>query len=545
MAAPRLEVTDPGGRRIIPLTKPAFTIGRRTGSDLCIMEREVSREHAEIVLDGDRYLLRDHSSNGTFVNDVAVATEHVLVHGDTIRLGRTGEARLRFLVEADDKVDSDAPSAVSAVHDLRQMAQLFEGLRAMGSAHALDEVLTVVLDLTIEFTGAERGFIMLADPEGKLEFTLGRARGRVTLSGKTFETSRRIPEEVFTTGEGRSVSDLLDGNMSSVHMGTIALGIRHVLCLPLRLVRYMQKANEAGQKRIGVLYLDSRQAGTLLSDTTRAGVETLATEAAAAIENARLYREEIEKLRLQQELNIAAEIQRALLPEPRYVAANLEVVAVSVPCRAIGGDFFDYVELHDARGFGFALGDVAGKGPSAALLTASIQGVFSTRAPDGVNPASTIASVNEAVIRRAVRARFVTMIYGVVDPQGQLTYCNAGHNPPLLLRPNETRKLGEGGVVLGLFPNAPYDQETIPLEAGDVIVAFSDGVSESMNLAGDEFGDAGIEESVRRNLNSSPAEMLERLLADVRAFSEGTQPHDDLTALVLRYGQPSTGAQPS
>ena len=102
--------------------------------------------------------------------------------------------------------------------------------------------------------------------------------------------------------------------------------------------------------------------------------------------------------RLQQELNIAAEIQRALLPEPRYVAPNLEVVAVSVPCRAIGGDFFDYVELRDNKGFGFALGDVAGKGPSAALLTAAIQGVFSTRAPDGMSPSVTIASVNEAVI---------------------------------------------------------------------------------------------------------------------------------------------------
>jgi sigma-B regulation protein RsbU (phosphoserine phosphatase) len=166
--------------------------------------------------------------------------------------------------------------------------------------------------------------------------------------------------------------------------------------------------------------------------------------------------------------------------------------------------------------------------------------VFSTRAPDGASPAATISSVNEAVIRRAVRARFVTMIYGVVDPQGELTYTNAGHNPPLLIRANQTRKLGEGGVVLGLFPNAKYDQETIALEPGDVIVAFSDGVSESMNLAGDEFGDDGIEASVRRNLNGAPAEILDRLLADVRAFSEGTQPHDDLTALVLRYGQPTT-----
>jgi serine phosphatase RsbU (regulator of sigma subunit) len=536
LSGPRLEVIEPTGRRVVQVDKPIFTIGRRTNSDLCILGREVSREHAEIVLDENRYVIRDRSSNGTYVNENAVGAGQTLNHGDSIRLGTSGDARLRFLLGEDAAGSPDTVSAVSAVHDLRQMAALFEGLRAMGSAHALDEVLAVVLDLTIEFTGAERGFVMLADPQGRLEYTLGRARGRVTLPGRTFETSRRIPEEVFTTGEARSVSDLLDGDMSSIHTGTIALGIRHVLCLPLRIARYAQKSSESsgGQKRIGVLYLDSRQKGTLLSETTRSGVDTLAAEAAVAIENARLYREEIEKLRLEQELNIAAQIQQALLPEPRYAGRGVEVAAVSVPCRAIGGDFFDYVELPD-RGFGFALGDVAGKGPSAALLTAAIQGVFSSRAPEGDSPAHTIASVNQAVIRRAVQARFVTMTYGVVDGQGRLTYCNGGHNPPLLIKRYETRRLEQGGTVLGLFPQATYDEETVQLEPGDVIVAFSDGVSESMNLAGDQYEESRIEACVRSNLDKSPSEILEALLADVRTFSEGTPQHDDLTALILKY----------
>jgi serine phosphatase RsbU (regulator of sigma subunit)/pSer/pThr/pTyr-binding forkhead associated (FHA) protein len=537
MTGARLEVSEPSGRRVIPVDKPVFTIGRRTGSDLCVLGRDVSREHAEIVVDEDRYILRDRSSNGTFVNDSAVSSEHVLRHGDSIRLGRSGDARLRFLIGPEDHDGRpDTVSAVSAVHDLRQLAALFEGLRAMGSAHALDEVLAVVLDLTIEFTGAERGFIMLANGKGELEFTLGRARGQVTLPGRTFETSRRIPEEVFTTGEGRSVSDLLDEGMSSVHIGTIALGIRHVLCLPLRLVRYAQAAGERpGQKCIGVLYLDSRHRGSLLSDTTRAGLETLATEAATAIENARLYREEVEKLRLEQEMNIAAEIQKALLPEPGYKARGIEAAAVSVPCRAIGGDFYEYLELSDGRGFGFALGDVAGKGPSAALLTAAIQAVFSSRALEGDSPARTLASVNRAVIRRAVQARFVTMAYGVIDPGGSLTYCNGGHNPPLVIGTRGTRRLARGGMVLGMFPTATYEQETLQLDPGDVIVAFSDGVSESMNEAGDMFEEGRIEACVRAHLDEPPAEMIDRVLEAVRHFSEGTPQHDDLTLVVLRY----------
>jgi serine phosphatase RsbU (regulator of sigma subunit) len=395
-----------------------------------------------------------------------------------------------------------------------------------------------VLDLTIEFTGAERGFVMLADAKGKLEFTQGRARGRVTLPGKTFETSRRIPEQVFATGVAQTVGDLrLDANMQDAHMGTIALGIRHVLCLPLQLMRVFHKAGDSSsQKRIGVLYLDSRQEGTLLSETTRAGVETLAKEAADAIENARLYSEELEKLRLERELSIAAQIQQALLPSGRYSGRGIEAAAVSVPCRAIGGDFFDYVELSDGRGFGFTLGDVAGKGPPAALLTAAIQGVFSTRAPDGDSPAHTIATVNKAVIRRAVKARFATMMYGVLRPEsGSLTYCNAGHNPPLVVGRTGIRRLERGGLILGLFPDAEYEEETITLEPGDVIAVFSDGVSESVNPAEEQYEEHRIADCVQRNVGAEPAVILERLLDDVRAFCAGAAQPDDLTAMILKY----------
>jgi sigma-B regulation protein RsbU (phosphoserine phosphatase) len=353
---------------------------------------------------------------------------------------------------------------------------------------------------------------------------------------------------VFATGVARTVGDLrVDADMQNAHMGTIALGIRHVLCLPLQLMRVSRKAGDtqqrgdsSSQKRIGVLYLDSREQGALLSETIRAGVETLAKEAADAIENARLYSQEIEKLRLEQELNIAAQIQHALLPSGRYSGPGVEAAAASVPCRAIGGDFFDYIELSNGRGFGFTLGDVAGKGPPAALLTSAIQGVFSTRAPDGESPAHTIAIVNKAVIRRAVKARFVTMMYGVLRHDGMLTYCNAGHNPPLIVGTSGVRRLEKGGLILGLFPDAVYEEETVKLEPGDVIAVFSDGVSESVNKADEQYEEHRIAECVRRNADAEPAVILERLLADVRAFCAGAAQPDDLTAMILKYlGPPS------
>jgi serine phosphatase RsbU (regulator of sigma subunit) len=415
------------------------------------------------------------------------------------------------------------------------MAALLDGLRALGSGHVLDEVLALVLDAAIEVTGAERGFLMLANGEGALQFTLARARDHITLPGKTFDTSHEIPERVFASGETRIVTDLLDGSVANAHLGTIALGIRHVLCAPLRLMRYLDKPGAPpAQQRIGVLYLDSREKGAWLSPTTRTGIETLATEAAVAIENARLYRETLEKARLDQELRIAAEIQQGLLPEARYVGPGVEVVGASIPCRSIGGDFFEYLEL-PSGGFGCALGDVAGKGPPAALLTAALQSLFTAHAWSEGGPAATLTRVNQALIRRAVQNRFATMFYAVVSGDGCLTSCNAGHNPPMLFTRGGVRRLEQGGLVLGLFPHAHYEEETLQLDPGDLLVVFSDGVSEAMDLAGEEFGDNRIDSCVSAHRDLEPAALLDQLLAAVRQFSDGTVQRDDVTALVLRY----------
>ena len=228
------------------------------------------------------------------------------------------------------------------------MAVLLDALRAVGSGRVLDEVLVLVLDSALAVTGAERGFIMLAEAGGALEFTLGRGRNHVTLPGQTFPTSRKIPEEVFATGEPRVVADLLDADLAGDHVGTIALGIRHVLCVPLGLVRYADgPAAVEPPRRIGVLYLDGRDRGTLLSPTTRAALETLAGEAALVIENARLYRQAIEKARLEQQMAIAADIQRALLPELHHSGRR---VRAGVPLGPLSGDWRRLLRLRRLAG---------------------------------------------------------------------------------------------------------------------------------------------------------------------------------------------------
>jgi serine phosphatase RsbU (regulator of sigma subunit) len=376
---------------------------------------------------------------------------------------------------------------------------------------------------------------MLADGQGRLEFKIARAKGRVTLSGQTFATSQKIPDEVFRSGRSRVVSDLLDGSQAGVHQGTIALGIRNVLCAPLRVAR-RPGTTETGNEHsvIGVLYLDGRERSKMLWRTTQNALETFATEAALAIESARLYSEAAEKARLQRDLTIAAEIQRALLPDPVHRAATFDLAAVSVPCWTIGGDFYDYLTLDDGQ-FAFALGDVAGKGPAAALLAAAVQTLFVAQTAVTAEPAEAMTRLNQRLLRRAIRARFATMFYGLLSSGGSLSYCVAGHEPPVVVGRTNIRSLESGGLVLGLFAHATYQADSLQLESGDLVVVCSDGVTEARNASDEEFGRDRLIACVQAGHGLESETVLERLLEEVRNFTAGAPQADDLTALVLRY----------
>ena len=540
----RLSVTDVLGRRFVPIDKPVVTLGRRSETDVRIPGIGISRLHAEIASQDGVCRLRDCDSKfGTFVNGERV-TERVLVNGDRIRLGQSDDTAIVFLVG--DDAPSAERSAAAAANELRHMASLLEGLRALGSGRVLEDVLALVLDSAIEVAGAERGFIMLDNDAGQLEFKLARAQGHVTLSGRTFATSRKIPETVFATGREAIVEDLLDEGMAALHSGTVALGIRCVLCTPLRLVRYVERIDDPiDDKMIGVLYLDSRERGALRSESTRTALETLSTEAAVAIQNARLYRQALERAKYEQDLKVAAAIQQALLPASGRAGAFFTTAGTSVPCRAVGGDFFDYVELQGGQ-FGFILGDVAGKGSPAALLAAALLGMFSAESVYHTSAAALLSRLNNGLVRRAIEARFLTSFYGLIAPDGSLTYSNAGHNPPILVSATGVRRLETGGVVLGLFGGAVFEEETLTMQPGDAIVLFSDGVTEAFNAAGDDFGDDRLLASIDANRGKPPQALLEALLGEVRAFCGGAPQSDDITMVVVRFDgeSPVTAAPP-
>jgi hypothetical protein len=253
-----------------------------------------------------------------------------------------------------------------------------------------------------------------------------------------------------------------------------------------------------------------------------------------------LFAEKVERTaRETQELRIAAEIQQALLPPRRRSGPSYEAAGASIPCRTIGGDFFEYFDFTSGR-MGFALGDVAGKGPPAAILAAMVQGILTTHANDG--PAATLERVNEALCRRAIEGRFATMVYVVLDPGGRLTSCSAGHNPAVLLRVNGMiERPDRGGLVLGAFETARYEEEAIALRPGDTLVLFSDGVTDAENPAGEQYGEERLLVALAGSERRSPDDVLEHVLTSVQSFASEQPPADDVTVLVIRYG----GAAPA
>ncbi|MBS1819573.1 MAG: SpoIIE family protein phosphatase [Acidobacteria bacterium] len=515
-----LVVVDASGRRSVPVPGGPFVIGRSSESNLQLNDVHVSRRHAELNQQGTAWLIKDlNSRGGTFVNDVKVSESPVKA-GDRIRLGDT-----------EVRVESGESTALTTGHfDFRQVNALLAGLRALGSGQVLDEVLAIVLDSTLELTGAERGFILLAEAGGQLVQRLARTRGGITLTSA--QTSKRIPEEVFATGVDRIVSDLLDDVNASRHGGTLALGIRHVLCTPLKVAQFGSDAHGEGKEtRIGVLYLDSREKGYLQN----AGVlHALAAEAAVVIENARLYQEAVHAERAAQELRIASEIQRALLPSDCFTSPMVELVASTTPCRAVGGDLFDYVE-HEDGALAFTVADVAGKGTSAALLTAVVQGLLAGESDGKDTPEQVCSRLNRALCRRAVASRYVTLFYGELGSDRTLTYCNAGHNAPFLVTAGDLVRLETGGTPVGLFDFGQYETGRVEVSAGDLLVIFSDGLTEAVNAAGDEFGDERLADVLTSVRGQSAAGALSAVVKAVTEFAGAEPARDDMTIMVLRF----------
>jgi sigma-B regulation protein RsbU (phosphoserine phosphatase) len=250
--------------------------------------------------------------------------------------------------------------------------------------------------------------------------------------------------------------------------------------------------------------------------------------------------ERLEKLRIDRELRTAAEVQRALQARTASTGSFYEAVGNSLPCRAIGGDFFDFLELSSGR-VGLVMGDVAGKGPAAALLAAMIQGMLEGDVLE--SPAAALVRVNHRLIARDFGARFATLAYGVLSADGRLVYSNAGHNPPVILQNSDgaprlqlsAERLTIGGPILGTFSGASYDEGVVEMRSGDVLVMFTDGLTEARNVSDEEYGEARLLTSLAERRQADPESLLVHVFEAVQKFCGTAEQRDDITATVTKF----------
>lgn len=264
-------------------------------------------------------------------------------------------------------------------------------------------------------------------------------------------------------------------------------------------------------------------------------VSSLASLATVSLENRKLFLDALEKERLEEELEIAKEIQQQLLPGKLPNLANFEMAAFNVSSKQVGGDYYDVIPLDDSK-YVVAIADVSGKGVPAALLMANLQAFLKSICKQGMSINKATNIINNLVAENTTHGRFITFFWGILnDAKKTINYVNAGHNPPLLIRDNQITKLNKGGIILGVMKSTePYLNEEIELKSGDVLVLYTDGITEAQNRKGEEYSEEKLESFVIDRASLTAQELLQEIKHEIDGFTNGGQQSDDITLVVIK-----------
>lgn len=264
-------------------------------------------------------------------------------------------------------------------------------------------------------------------------------------------------------------------------------------------------------------------------------LNTLGNQAMISLENARLFEETLEKQRMEEELNIAHEIQRGLLPKNFPELDQFELTGINVPSRQVGGDYYDCIKIDETH-YGIAIADVSGKGVPAALLMANVQASLHALVGTHVSIQEMCYKINNLTHQNTAPDKFITFFYGILDTENQtFSFCNAGHNPPYLYKNGQKFQLLEdGGLLLGMLPNCTYQTGVVTLKKKDWLVMYTDGVNEAINDADEEFDTWRLENVIEKNKTNSAQEMLNAILAEIKEFVKHVPQSDDITLVIIK-----------
>jgi sigma-B regulation protein RsbU (phosphoserine phosphatase) len=537
-----------GARQLLRVVASPFVVGRAdTAALACPADTMLSRLHFALEFLDHRWTVRDlGSKNGTSVNGQPLTQAQPLSPGDTITAGhlvitfqpqQIHPAPIRSPLEFVDDPQAEAPASSTVILRLdraklsavalpsspqspdltsRRIDALVKAGKELAGFRPLGELFEVILELSLQAVDAKRGVLMTIE-NGQLLAQAHRGEG--------FRVSKAVRDKVINERSSLLVRDAsLDALLQS-SATIVQQRIRSLMAVPL----------QTDTQVTGMLYVDATDFVRSFDANDLSLLTVLANIAAIRIEHSRLLEVEQAEKFMARELEQAAEIQRGLLPRQTPEIPGLQLAGRSAPCRSVGGDYFDFFPLADGR-LAFLVADVAGKGLSAALLMSNLQARVQALMEVETDIARLVTRLNHSLKANTPDNKFITGFFAILDPRtGAMTYTNAGHNPPVLVRRGgKVELLTAGGPVLGILPNIPFLGGQTLLAPGESLVLYSDGVSEAPNAAGEEFGEDAIAQIALACHDRSAQETMLEIGRQLRAFLGDRQPVDDVTLLIVR-----------
>jgi len=533
-----------GQLKTVPLTGNRFTVGRSSTTELCFPDDAgLSRQHMVLERDGDDWTVQDlGSKNGTLVNNIPLRAKLRLKPGDRITAGhlaiifddKSGAAKASDNVVVFESAEPDPPSTSTILtslegalssqtivdrpgqHGSKQVQALIRAGQELAGRGTLADLFPLILDLAIDAVGALRGVVMILDGES-LEVKANKGEG--------FRISSAVRDRVIKEKASVLVRDAQLDEAFRERMSIVEQKVRTLMAVPL----------QTETRTIGLIYVDSPNMFRAFTKDDLSLLTVMANVAAIRIEHARLSEvEEIER-RMKRELDQAAEIQRSFLPRSAPQVTGADLAGYNAACRTVGGDYFDFFTYPNGR-VAMVLGDVSGKGMPASLMMMGLQARVQVLADEPSDLAAVMNRLNKITCQNCPSNRFITFFFCVLDPvTGDLAYCSAGHNPPVVVRTNGTVEyLDGGGPPLGILSMANYSEYPGKLEPGDLLAIYSDGVTEATNAKDEEFGDERFAETLKANRQKSAADIVAAVNQNLTEFAAGSPQADDITLMVAR-----------
>ena len=533
------------------------SLGRSPDNDLKLPDQFCSNRHALIVGTLDGYAVRDQGSkNGVFVNGVKILAETTLHKGDEILLGSTrivfdeqlptkvemvegpaGPANYNTMIQVRDILkrpppDTKASPAQTPAADLERLRReqkilfvLNEVSQALIYHFPLDKLLDHIMDLIIQNIPMDRGVLMLKEGE---PFQLVPKVVRIVDPGmrnQNIQVSRTILNTALAKNSSILLSDIQSDSFFKEQASVVRSNVRSAMCVPMW----------NNEEIVGIVYTDRASIANPFTEDDLKLLTLLSNVAAVKIENARLFEQSLEKCRMEREMAVAAQIQRNFLPREEPRLEGYEICGGNRGCYQIGGDYYDFIPLEDGR-LGVAIADVSGCGVGPSLLMASLRASLHAElgTPKGV---TALASRLNAFVHKSSESHtFITFFFGILDPAaGEMTYVNAGHNPPILLEAGGgVRRLDSTGFCLGMFSGVDYGSDSVRLAPGDLLCLFTDGITEGRKADREDFGEDRLLALLRGNVGHDARVVMAKIFEEVREFTACADPTDDMTLVLVR-----------